>query len=124
MPQSRSSSLTSQPQLYTVSEAAEVGAILGALTPIERRVWQQVCRPILSENPKPHVGTRAYRLFDFPIAPMRTCVYEVTQEITTSSGAKYYLLSVDHFPAYMSLFLTNDSLLKVQVLSLLPNDRY
>jgi hypothetical protein len=94
--------------------AAEVAQFSGATL----RHWK-ACLVEIAIDPFPRFGLYVERVLPIPPLPMRTYVYEITEE-TSVSGEKMFVLVAEFFPEYAPVYVVNHDESEVDIFYLRP----
>ncbi len=86
-----------------------------------REAWAK-CLGEIAANPYPRFGYYVDRPVDIPGIPMRTWLYEITQE-TSISGEILLVFTAEFFPEYAPVYVVNEEARAVAILVLRENRR-
>ena len=89
--------------------AAEVSQFSGATL----RHWI-ACLAEIALDPFPRFGLYVERVLPLPPLPMRTYVYEITEE-TSVSGERMFVLVAEFFPEFAPVYVVNQDDSQVEI---------
>jgi hypothetical protein len=82
------------------------------------RYWN-ACLLEIANDPFPRVGLYVERVIPLPPFPMRTYLYEITEE-TSISGEEMFVFVAEFFPEYALVYVVNEDDREVVIFYLRP----
>ena len=106
---------------YTV-DSSRVAAEVKRFTDAMLKAWT-TCLGEIAANPYPRSAYYVDRPIDIAGIPMRTWLYEITQE-TSVSGEIILVFTAEFFPEYAPVYVVNEEARVVAIIFLRENRRY
>jgi hypothetical protein len=104
---------------YKVGPDDNVAAEVARFSAPALHYWQ-ACLAEIAADPFPRIGRYVERVIPIRPFPMRTYLYEVTEE-TSISGERTFVFVAEFFPEYALVYVVDEAEREVVIIYLRPN---